>query len=182
MCTILFCRNNKCSNITNRNPDKVYIDKLQLEQLSLLEKLVNINSGTANIAGVHQVGEILRPFFHQLGFKTYWVEEPSYMQRAGTLIAEHSGSMPPTANNIELLKKYSEASISLGYGSIIALDPALRGAADISHVALITQANLDGLGPVGTSAHSEKETLDIKSLPIQTQKAAILMYRLANDH
>lgn len=100
----MFCRNNKCSNITNRNPDKVYIDKLQLEQLSLLEKLVNINSGTANIAGVHQVGEILRPFFHQLGFKTYWVEEPSYMQRAGTLIAEHSGSMPPTANNIELLK------------------------------------------------------------------------------
>lgn len=91
-------------------------------------------------------------------------------------------SMPPTASNIELLKKYSEASISLGYGSIIALDPALRGAADISHVASITQANLDGLGPVGTGAHSEKETLDIKSLPIQTQKAAILMYRLANDH
>lgn len=30
---------------------KVYIDKQQLEQLFLLEKLVNINSGTANIAG-----------------------------------------------------------------------------------------------------------------------------------
>lgn len=46
----------------------------------------------ANITGVHQVGEILRPFFQQLGFKTYWVEEPSYMQRAGTLVAEHSGT------------------------------------------------------------------------------------------
>jgi glutamate carboxypeptidase len=30
---------------------KVYIVKQQLEQLSLLEKLVNINSGTTNIAG-----------------------------------------------------------------------------------------------------------------------------------
>lgn len=71
---------------------KIYIVKQQLEQLSLLEKLVNINSGTANIAGVYQVGEILRPFFQQLGFKTYWVEEPSYIQRAGTLIAEHLGT------------------------------------------------------------------------------------------
>lgn len=70
----------------------LFIFLWQLEQLSLLEKLVNINSGTANIAGVHQVGEILRPFFQQLGFKTYWVEEPSYMQRAGTLIAEHLGT------------------------------------------------------------------------------------------
>lgn len=90
--------------------------------------------------------------------------------------------MPLTANNIELFKKYSEVSINLGYGSVIALDPGLHGAADISYVASIAQANLDGLGPVGTNAHSEKETLDIKSLPIQTQKAAILMYGLANDY
>ena len=90
--------------------------------------------------------------------------------------------MSLTTGNIELLKKYSEVSINLGYGPVKALDPGLRGAADISHIASITQANLDGLGPVGMGAHSEKETLDIKSLPIQTQKAAILMYRLVNDH
>ncbi len=54
---------------------KVYVGKQQLEQLSLLEKLVNINSGTANIAGVHQIGEILRLFFQQFGFKTYWVKQ-----------------------------------------------------------------------------------------------------------
>jgi glutamate carboxypeptidase len=70
---------------------KAYVDKQQMEQLFLLEKLVNINSGTANIAGVHQIGEILRPYFEQLGFKTYWVEEPNYMKHAGTLVAEHPG-------------------------------------------------------------------------------------------
>ncbi len=91
-------------------------------------------------------------------------------------------SMPPTANNIELLKKYSEVSCSLGYGPVKPLNPGLRGAADISHIAMLTRANLDGLGPVGTGAHSEKETLDIKSLPIQTQRAALLIYRLANNH
>ncbi|TLY48636.1 MAG: M20 family metallopeptidase [Gammaproteobacteria bacterium] len=402
---------------------KAYIGKQQGEQLSLLEKLVNINSGTANIAGVNQIGEILKPSFEQLGFKTYWVEEPNYMKRAGTLVAEHSGtdgkrillighldtvfpkaspfqkfirhgdrvtgpgviddkggdvvilyalkslqqakvlnnmnitviltgdeedsgkpirisrkplfaaaqhsdialgfewatlpntatiarrgiahwqinsqgnddhsmrifqkpagdgaifeltrildtmrkqmsaekdlsfnpglilagtfinfnknhfggeaygkdniiaknaiaigdlrfitlqqemsaketitkivkqhlpgttaivefhegipSMPPTANNIKLLQKYSEVSRSLGYGPVTSLDPGLRGAADISHIAAITQAKLDGLGPLGTGAHSEKETLDIKSLSIQTQRAALLIYHLANNH
>jgi glutamate carboxypeptidase len=402
---------------------KTYIDKQQVEQLSLLEKLVDINSGTVNIIGVQQIGEILSPSFQQLGFKIYWVKEPRYMKRAGTLVAEHPGtkgkriliighldtvfakespfqkferhgdkatgpgviddkggdvvilyalkalqdanvlggmnitvvltgdeedsgkptsvsrkplftaaqhsdialgfewatlpntvtiarrgvahwrintqgngdhslgifqkpagygaifelarildtmrnrmssekylsfspglilagtsinynkdnfggeaygkdniiaktamakgdlrfitsqqeinakekitkivnqhllgttatvsfqegipSMPPTANNIELLKKYSEVSISLGYGPVKPPDSGLRGAADISHIAAITRANLDGLGPVGTGAHSEKETLDINSLPIQTQKAAILMYRLGYDH
>lgn len=71
---------------------KAYIAKQQSEQLSLLEKMVNINSGTANIAGVRQIGEILKPLFEQLGFKTYWVEEPSDMNRAGTLVAEHLGT------------------------------------------------------------------------------------------
>ena len=32
-----------------------YITQHQVDQLSLLEQLVNINSGTTNIAGVHQV-------------------------------------------------------------------------------------------------------------------------------
>ncbi len=60
-------------------------------QLSLLKKLVNINSGSTNIAGVHQVGELLRAPFEELGFKVHWVEQPSSMQRAGTWVAEHPG-------------------------------------------------------------------------------------------
>lgn len=71
---------------------KSYIDKQQMERLSLLKKLVNINSGTANITGVHRIGEILKLSFEKLGFKTYWVKAPSYMKRAGTLIAEHPGN------------------------------------------------------------------------------------------
>ncbi len=69
-----------------------YITRQKDQQLSLLENLVNINSGTANISGVHQVGEILRLQFEQPGFKTRWVEEPANMHRAATLIAEHKGT------------------------------------------------------------------------------------------
>jgi glutamate carboxypeptidase len=47
-----------------------YITQQKDEQLSLLETLVNINSGAANISGVRHVGEILRLQFEQLGFKT----------------------------------------------------------------------------------------------------------------
>ncbi len=46
-----------------------YLTQQKDEQLPLSEKLVNINSGTTNISGVHQVGEILRLQFEQLGFK-----------------------------------------------------------------------------------------------------------------
>ena len=48
----------------------------------------------------------------------------------------------------------------------------VRGAGDISHIASIVSANLAGLGALGTGAHSTKETLNIDSLPIQTQREA----------
>lgn len=67
----------------------------QQSALNLLEQLVNINSGTQNLAGVRQVGEIMRQQFEQLGFKTRWIEEPASMQRVGTLLAEHTGGHGP---------------------------------------------------------------------------------------
>src|SRR5579862_5825434 len=68
-----------------------YIDAHQNETLHLLETIVNINSGSTHIQGVRAVGELLRPYFEKCGFKTYWVEEPAAMQRAGTLFAERTG-------------------------------------------------------------------------------------------
>lgn len=89
-------------------------------------------------------------------------------------------AMPPSSSNLELLKKYSRVSNDLEYGPIQPLDPGVRGAGDISHIASIVSANLAGLGALGTGAHSTKETLNIDSLPIQTQRAALLIYRLTH--
>jgi len=39
---------------------------------ALLEKLVNINSGTMNLAGVVAVKDVVEPQIAELGFKTRW--------------------------------------------------------------------------------------------------------------
>ena len=65
-----------------------YVDAHNAEALALLERVVNINSGTQNFAGVREVGAIFRAAFDALGFKTRWVDGAAF-QRAGHLVAEH---------------------------------------------------------------------------------------------
>ena len=69
------------------------VDPRSAEGLALLERLVNVNSGTMNFAGVRQVGDILRKDLDALGFQTRWVDGASF-GRAGHLIAERTGSGP----------------------------------------------------------------------------------------
>ncbi len=59
--------------------------------IALLEKLVNVNSGTMNLPGVEQVGQIMASELQPLGFATRW-HAMSAVGRAGHLIAEHHGS------------------------------------------------------------------------------------------
>jgi len=57
---------------------------------TLLEELVNTNSGTMNLAGVRAVGARLATEFDALGFRTEWIDLPE-TQRAGHLFARHEG-------------------------------------------------------------------------------------------
>src|SRR6266568_795816 len=66
------------------------IDAGNAEALALLEKAVNINSGTHNLPGVRLVGDLFRREFDALGFKTRWVDGAAF-HRAGHLIADHPG-------------------------------------------------------------------------------------------
>ncbi|MGZ3181773.1 MAG: M20/M25/M40 family metallo-hydrolase [Telluria sp.] len=59
--------------------------------LQLLEKAVNINSGTMNHAGVRQVGRLFADEFRALGFDTRWIGLPPEVNRAGHLLATRSG-------------------------------------------------------------------------------------------
>ncbi len=70
-----------------------FIDDHDAEGVALLEKAVNINSGTQNHAGVRAVGALFRAEFDALGFKTTWVDGAAF-QRAGHLVADHPGSGP----------------------------------------------------------------------------------------
>ena len=67
------------------------VDAEQARSLALLERLVNQNSGSLNLAGVEAVGRMVRPEFEALGFAVEWVDMKA-AGRAGHLIARHKGN------------------------------------------------------------------------------------------
>ena len=72
-----------------------WVDSHVNESILMLEKSVNINSGTMNHTGVRAVGAQLRAEFDQWGFVTRWVDLPPQANRAGHLFARHSGDKGP---------------------------------------------------------------------------------------
>lgn len=86
--------------------------------------------------------------------------------------------MSPTPQNHQLLSVLSQASQDLGLPEVQALDPGRRGAADVSFVAAHVTAALDGLGSIGSGAHTVEELVEIDSLRTMAQRAAIFLNRL----
>lgn len=64
------------------------IDKNNDYAIDLLEKIVNINSGTLNLKGVKKVGDVLATEFESIGFKASWIPMPEEVNRAGHLFCE----------------------------------------------------------------------------------------------
>jgi glutamate carboxypeptidase len=87
-------------------------------------------------------------------------------------------SMAPTDGNRRVLAVLDAVSRDLGAGPIAAQDPGERGAGDISFVCTGRLACLDGLGAMGDRAHAPSEYMEVSSLRLLTQRAALLMYRL----
>jgi len=67
-----------------------WVDAHVDEAAALIERLVNINSGTMNHKGVRDVGDILRAELDALGFDTDW-SDMSSVNRAGHVIASRDG-------------------------------------------------------------------------------------------
>ncbi|WP_339692374.1 M20/M25/M40 family metallo-hydrolase [uncultured Parasphingorhabdus sp.] len=66
------------------------VDSEYERSVALLEKLVNENSGTMNLAGVEKVGAMMRAELEPLGFDAVW-KPMAEAGRAGHLIATHKG-------------------------------------------------------------------------------------------
>ncbi|MEL7144717.1 MAG: M20/M25/M40 family metallo-hydrolase [Bacteroidota bacterium] len=86
-------------------------------------------------------------------------------------------AMSPTEGNMQLLKQLSQLSEDMGFGEVKAYDPGRRGAADISFVAAYVDG-LDGLGTMGTGAHSPSETVDLSTMNDLIKRTALFLYRL----
>ncbi|WP_373521871.1 M20/M25/M40 family metallo-hydrolase [Aquiflexum sp.] len=68
------------------------IDKNFEETVALLEKTVNINSGTLNLMGVREVGRVFEREFAKIGFQTEWITLPDSLKRAGHFVATRKGT------------------------------------------------------------------------------------------
>ncbi|WP_298172248.1 M20/M25/M40 family metallo-hydrolase [Novosphingobium sp.] len=84
-------------------PDKRMVATVEANEardLALLEKMVNQNSGSRNIAGVKAVAVMVRPEFEALGFTVKWLPMEQ-TGRAGHLVATHTGK--PGAKRLLLI-------------------------------------------------------------------------------
>lgn len=86
-------------------------------------------------------------------------------------------AMGPTTGNKALLEELSAVSLVMGYGAVEGYDPGKRGAADVSFVAQYVDG-LDGLGTMGTGAHTPQETVDLRTFNPLIQRTAIFIHRL----
>jgi glutamate carboxypeptidase len=88
----LFAGNASAQNAQPLSPEEkgmvAYVDAHVADANALLEKLVDINSGTHNLDGVRAVGKILTAEFEGLGFRVQWIPMDE-VERAGVLVAEH---------------------------------------------------------------------------------------------
>ena len=83
----------------------------------------------------------------------------------------------PNEENRALLKLLNQVNRSLGQPEMPELDPMKRGAGDSAFIAQYIPT-LAGVGSSGSGDHSAAEKIDLTSLPINSKRAALLIYRL----
>ncbi len=99
---------------------------------------------------------------------------------AELVFADGYPPMAPTDGNRALLAMLTQINVGLGRKPIEAVPPSRRGAADISFAAPYVDS-LGGLGLLGDGDHSPAETVDLRSVPVSTSRAALLFFRLGQQ-
>jgi glutamate carboxypeptidase len=105
-------------------------------------------------------------------------DAPLAQTQAVLTFADGYPALAPTPGNEALLVDYDRASQDLGLGRVTAVSPDRAGAADVSFISAQVNSVIDGIGLMGTDDHSPQETADLATLPSQTKRAALLLYRL----
>src|SRR5215471_6006979 len=112
--------------------------------------------------------------------KAVAAETPLAQTHATLTFEDGYPSLPPAPGNEALLVAYDKASQDVGAGRVAAISPDRAGAADVSFISGQVKSIIDGIGLMGTDDHSPLETADLSTLPSQTKRAAILLYRLTS--
>lgn len=83
----------------------------------------------------------------------------------------------PNEENRALLRLLNQVNRSMGEPDMPELDPMKRGAGDSAFVSQYIPT-LAGVGSSGSGDHSAAEKIDLTSLPINSKRAALLVYQL----
>ncbi|HEY2432050.1 MAG TPA: M20/M25/M40 family metallo-hydrolase [Vicinamibacterales bacterium] len=142
-------------------------------------------SGKTNVIAQHAVaiGDLRTLSPTQLqhardAMKQVVADAPLAQTQAVLTFADGYPALAPTPGNEALLVDYDRASQDLGLGRVTAVSPDRAGAADVSFISAQVNSVIDGIGLMGTDDHSPQETADLATLPSQTKRAALLLYRL----
>jgi glutamate carboxypeptidase len=105
-----------------------------------------------------------------------------HLPRTGATISfdEAYPAMPVTDTGHDLVRQLNAVNATLGFPPMPELDPMLRGAGDISFVAIYVPG-LVGTGAMGEGAHAEGEIVYLDSIAKQAKRNALLMYRLSQQ-
>ncbi|NYF77729.1 M20/M25/M40 family metallo-hydrolase [Granulicella arctica] len=132
--------------------------------VALLEKLVDVNSGTMNLAGVVAVKDVISPQIEALGFTARWEPMEAVDKRAGDLVAVHAcpagvgkcgkkilliGHMDTV---FELSSKFQRYEIVPGTNGNVATGP---GVCDMKGGLVVMLSALKAMQVAGTLANAE---------------------------
>jgi glutamate carboxypeptidase len=87
-------------------------------------------------------------------------------------------ALAPTEGNQTLLKLFNQVSLDLNLGPVHAVNPRDAGAADISFTSGYVPMVMDGIGMRCAGGHTVNETADPRTVALQAQRTALLLYRL----
>ena len=86
--------------------------------------------------------------------------------------------LAPAPGNDALLAAYNKASEDLNLGTVTAVSPDRAGAADVSFIGGLVPSVIDAVGLKGGDDHSPAEFATLRTLAIQTKRAAVTILRL----
>lgn len=86
---LLSTAQNAAAQVSDPNEKKIiaYVDAHTGEAVELIERTVNIDSPTENLAGVRAVGREMQKELEAIGLKAKWIDMPADKKRAGHLLA-----------------------------------------------------------------------------------------------
>lgn len=98
------------------------------DQIKVLERMVNIPSGSLNVEGVKAVGALFKAELDALGFTTRWADMPAAMLRGGHLVAERKGKSKPAGSKRLLLLGHFDTVFEGEGQKFVRADTIARGA------------------------------------------------------